>query len=81
VLLAERAPLAYDLGRVLGGEERGRIAGVLTSFATAMLLFGVTSADYAFAGLGMVVACLPVRRAGSAVVPGGCAAAVATFFS
>jgi hypothetical protein len=66
---------------VLGGEERGGIAGVLTSFAPAMLLFGVTSADYAFAGLGMVVACLLVRRAGWAVVPGGCAATVATFFS
>jgi hypothetical protein len=66
---------------VLGGEERGGIAGVLTSFAPAMRLFGVTSADYAFAGLGMVVACLLVRRAGWAVVPGGCAATVATFFS
>ena len=54
---------------------------MLTSFAPAMLLFGVTSADYAFAGLGMVVACLLVRRAGWAVVPGGCAATVATFFS
>jgi hypothetical protein len=75
------APLAYDLGRLLGGEQRGRIAGVLTAFAPSMLLFGVTSADYAFAGLGMVVACLLVRRATWALIAGGCAAALATFFS
>jgi hypothetical protein len=75
------APLAYDLGRVLGGEERGRIAGLLTAFAPSLLLFGVTSADYAFAGLGMIVACLLVRRASWALVAGGIAAALATFFS
>jgi len=75
------APLAYDLGRVLGGEQRGRIAGLLTAFSPAILLFGVTSADYAFAGLGMLVACLLVRRSTWALIAGGCAAALATFFS
>jgi methylthioxylose transferase len=75
------APLAYDLGRVLGGEERGRIAGVLTSFAPSALVFGVTSADYAFATLGMVVACLLVRRGARALIAGAAAAAVAGFFS
>jgi methylthioxylose transferase len=75
------APLAYDLGRVLGDERRGRVAGVLTAFSPSLMLFGVTSADYAFAALGMVVACLLVRRSGRAVLAGSCAAAIATFCS
>ena len=75
------APLAYDLGRVLGGEQRGRIAGVLTGFSPSILLFGVTSADYAFATLGLVAACLLVRRRTAALVAGGVAAALAAFFS
>ena len=75
------APLAYDLGRTLGGERRGRIAGLLTSFSPSILLFGVTSADYAFAALGMVVACLLVRRSGWALVAGAAAAALGGFFS
>jgi methylthioxylose transferase len=75
------APLAYDLGRVLGGEQRGRIAGVLTAFSPSILLFGVTSADYAFATLGLVAACLLVRPRTAALVAGGIAAALAAFFS
>ena len=35
------APLAYDLGRVPGAEQRGRIAGLLTAFTSSMALFGV----------------------------------------
>jgi hypothetical protein len=46
-----------------------------------MLLFGVTSADYAFAALGMVAACLLVRRSTVALLAGACVAAFATFFS
>jgi hypothetical protein len=75
------APLAYDLGRVLGDEQRGRVAGLLTAFSPAMLLFGVTSADYAFAMLGMGVACLLVRDGRRALVAGSIAAAFASFFS
>ncbi|MGO9976659.1 MAG: hypothetical protein ACLP01_28405 [Solirubrobacteraceae bacterium] len=89
------APLAYDLGRSLGGEQRGRIAGMLTSFSPTMLLFGVTSADYAFASLGMIAACVLVRAGGSHdsaarsggwtswwwLPAGAVAAALASFFS
>jgi hypothetical protein len=75
------APLAYDLGRVLAGEERGRIAGVVTAFAPSMLLFGVTSADYAYAALGLVAACLLVRRHPAAIALGSLAVGFASFFS
>ncbi len=75
------APLAYDLGRQLGGEHRGRIAGVLTAFSPAILLFGVTSVDYAFATFGLVVACLLVRRGVGPLVAGSIAAACASLFS
>ena len=79
------APLAYDLGRVLGGpavgEERGRSAALLTAFSPAMILFGVTSADYAFAALGMIAATLLVRRRPAAWIVGCAVAAFAAFFS
>ncbi len=76
------APLAYDLGRTLGGEQRGRIAGVLTAFSPSMLLFGVTSVDYAFA----VARARRWRACSSAegslaLVAGSIAAAFASFFS
>jgi methylthioxylose transferase len=75
------APLAYDLGRTLGGEQRGRTAGLLTAFAPSLLLFGVTSADYLFAALGLAAACLLVRKRLAAVLPGAAVAALAAFFS
>ena len=75
------APLAYDLARTLGGEERCRVAGVLTAFAPALLLWGVTSADYAFAALGLAAACLLVRRRALPRASGALVAAAATFFS
>jgi methylthioxylose transferase len=75
------APLAYDLGRTLGDEERGRVAGVLTAFSPALLLWGVTSADYAFAAIGLAAACLLVRRRPLPRTAGALAAAAATFFS
>jgi hypothetical protein len=46
-----------------------------------MLLFGVTSTDYAYAALGLFAACLLVRRQRAAIALGGLAAAVASFFS
>jgi hypothetical protein len=75
------APLAYDLGRVLGDERRGRVAGMLTAISPAMLLFGVTSLDYAFAALGLGIACLLVRRSTRALLAGSIVAAFASFFS
>jgi hypothetical protein len=75
------APLAYGLGRTLGGEERGRVAGVLTAFAPSLLLWGVTSADYAFATLGLACACLLLRERSASRTMGALAAAAATFFS
>jgi methylthioxylose transferase len=75
------APLAYDLGRTLGGERRGRVAGVLTAFSPALLLWGVTSADYAFSSLGVLAACLLARRGALPRLAGAVAAAATTFFS
>jgi hypothetical protein len=75
------APLAYDLGRALGDEQRGRMAGVLTAFTPSLLLFGVTSADYAFAAIGVGVACLLARPSGRARAGGALLAAVASLFS
>jgi hypothetical protein len=75
------APPAYDLGRALGGEQRGRIAGALTAFAPSILLFGITSVDYVFVTLGLVVACLLVRPGTGALMAGSIAAALASFFS
>jgi methylthioxylose transferase len=75
------APLAYDLGRTLLGDERGRSAGLLTAFAPSLLLFGVTSADYFYAGLGLASACLLVRPRLGARIAGAAAAAGAAFFS
>jgi uncharacterized membrane protein len=75
------APLAYELGRTLGGEERGRIAGALTAFAPSLLIWGVTSADYAFAALGLAAACLLVRRGPGSRAAGALVAAAAAFFS
>ena len=75
------APLAYDLGRTLGDERRGRVAGVLTAFSPCTLLFGVTSTDYAYAAMGCFVACLLVRPGARALVAGSIAAALASFFS
>lgn len=75
------APLTYWLGRSLGGEERGRVAGLLTAFAPSMLLFGVSSFDFVFCTLGLTAAgclVLPRRRW---LVLGALATAVATFFS
>jgi hypothetical protein len=75
------APLAYDLGRTLGGEQRGRVAGALTAFAPSLLLWGVTSVDYVFATLGLASACLLVRERLGTTVVGAALAAAATFFS
>jgi hypothetical protein len=75
------APFAYALGREIGGEERGRTAGCLTAFTPSLLLFGVTSADYAFAAMGMAVACLMARPGARSRVAGALLAATASMFS
>lgn len=75
------APLAYDLGRTLGDEHRGRVAGVLTAFSPCTLLFGVTSTDYAYAAMACLVACLLVRPGTRALIAGSIAGALASLFS
>jgi hypothetical protein len=76
------APLAYAIGRELGGEQRGRIAGLLTACSPAIILFGVSSADYAFAGLGMLAAWLLLNpRSRPRLAAGGVAVALGTFCS
>jgi methylthioxylose transferase len=76
------APLTYDLARAFSGDEiRARIAGVLSAFIPATLLFGVTSVDYAFLTLGLIIACLLVRPGTGALLTGSMAVAIASFFS
>ncbi len=75
------APLAYGLGRELGGERRGRVAAALTIFSPSCVLFGVTSVDYAFAAVGMIGAWLLVDRRPSARTAGCVAVAVGSFLS
>ncbi len=75
------APLVYDLGCGLGGEQRGRLAGLLSAFSPALLLFGVTSVDYVFVTFGLLGACLLARRGTAALLAGSIAVAIASFFS
>ncbi len=75
------APLTYALGRELGGERRGRVAALLTSFSPAVVLFGVTSVDYAFAALGAAGAWLLIARRPGARAAGCAVVAIASFFS
>ncbi len=75
------APLAYALGRELGGERRGRVAAALAIFSPSAVLFGVTSVDYAFAAVGMIGAWLLVDRRTSARAVGCVAVAVGSFLS
>jgi methylthioxylose transferase len=75
------APLAYDLGRTLGGERRGRIAAVLASFTPSMLLFGVSSFDYVFAAFAIAAVALLVRRDPRALAAGAAIAALGSFCS
>jgi hypothetical protein len=56
------APLTYATGRVLLGEERARTAGLLCALSPALLLIGVTSADFVYAAAGMLAAWTLVTR-------------------
>lgn len=75
------APLAYGIARELGDEQRGRIAGILTACSPSVVLFGVSSLDYAFAGLGMLAAWLLVHGGRGWLATGAAVAALGTFFS
>jgi hypothetical protein len=75
------APLGYALGRTLGGEQRGRVAAVLIAFSPALILFGVTSMDYAFAALGTATAWLLVCGGPRARLAGCALAALGSFSS
>ena len=74
-------PLVYGLGRTLGDERRGRTATALTAFSPAVILLGVTSADYAFAALGTAAAWLLVGPRWRMRVAGCLVAAAGSFFS
>ena len=70
-------PLTYVLARAVVDEERARTAGLLALLAPATTLYGVTSADAAFAAIGAGAAVLLLVRP----VAGAVALAVASFFS
>ena len=74
-------PLTWLLGRRVLDEDRARTAGVLAAFASATTLYGVTSADAAFAALGTGVAVLLLAAPRVAALAGAAALAVASFFS
>ena len=75
------APLAYRLGRSLGGERRGREAAMLTAFSPSLMLFGVSSVDYAFAALATATAWLLVSRRRWALAAGCLLAGIGSFQS
>jgi hypothetical protein len=70
-------PLTYLLARRLLDEERARVAGLLAVFAPATTLYGVTSADAAYAAIGAAAALLLLTRP----LVGAAALAIANFFS
>jgi hypothetical protein len=74
-------PLTWLLARRLLDEDRARTAGVLAAFASATTLYGVTSADAAFAALGTGTAVLLLSAPRVAALAGAAALAVASFFS
>ena len=74
-------PLTWLLARRVLDPERARTAGVLAAFASATTLYGVTSADAAFAALGTGVAVVLLAAPRTAAVAGAAALAVASFFS
>ena len=76
------APLAYRLAWTLSGEERtARVAGVLCLASPLVLLFGVTSFDFAYAAFGALAACGLVARRRRWQAFGLVAFAVASFMS
>ncbi len=74
-------PLAYALARRLLDEDRARAAGLLSAFAPATTLYGVTSADALYATLGTLAAALLLARPAVARTAGAAALALASFFS
>lgn len=74
-------PATYLLARGLGEEGRARVAGTLFAFSPAVLLDGVTSADYLYAAVGAGAACLLVRRGRLARGLGAGVLAVGAFFT
>lgn len=57
------APLTYRLALTLDGDDRtARFAGLLCAASPLILLFGVTSFDFAFAAFGAFAACGLVAR-------------------
>jgi hypothetical protein len=74
-------PLTLALARAVLDDRRARVAGVLAAASPALLLFGTTSADAAYAALGTGTACLLARRGAVARATGVALLAVATLFA
>ena len=74
-------PATYALGRTLGDERRGRVAAALAVLSPALILFGTTSADLAFAALGALTAWLLLARSRRAWAIGCLLAGIGSFFS
>ena len=73
------APLAYLLARrLLGDEQRARMAGVLVVASPVVLLFGTTSADAVYAAAGLVAANGLMARSSAKRALGAVAFALAT---
>jgi hypothetical protein len=74
-------PATYLVARRLLDEERARTAGVLAALASGTTLYGVVTADVAFAALGALAAVLLLRSPRVAATAGAAVLAVASFFS
>jgi len=74
-------PLLYVIARPLLGEERARLAGLLFAFSPAALIYGVTSADAAYATLGLAAAGALLAGRRAIRFAGAILLAVASFFS
>ena len=74
-------PLTYALARRLLDEDRARLAGLLAAFAPASTLYGVTSADIAFAAIGAAAAVALLARTRVAATAGAAVLAIGSFFS
>ena len=74
-------PLLYLLARGLIGEANARTAALLLAFSPAALLYGATSADAAYATLGVAAAAALVAGRRAVRAAGALLLAIASFFS
>ncbi len=74
-------PLTYALARRLLDEDRARVATLLSAFASATTLYGVTSGDAAFATIGVAAAALLLGSRAIAMTLGAATVAIGALFS